>query len=136
MPKLTKMSEEDKRESHRISSAKLYNKDREHSLAIQKKSREKSKEIIINYYSKGKNCCDCCGETTKEFLTLDHINNDGTQERRKLNGGGHHNYRFIIKNNFPPGYRIMCYNCNCGRARTINKICPHKIYGKNKKEVK
>lgn len=84
---------------------------------------------IISHYSKGKNCCNCCGETTREFLTVDHINNDGAIQR-KAKGfvwGGHQNYRFIIRNNYPPGYQILCYNCNCGRSRRIDKICPHKI---------
>jgi hypothetical protein len=33
----------------------------------------------------------------------------------------------FYKNNFPRGYRILCYNCNCGRALN-NGICPHKDF--------
>jgi hypothetical protein len=90
------------------------------------------RDRIISHYSNGKNECACCGENTPLFLTIDHINNNGSKERMlfgKRNGssGGHHNYRRIIKNNFPIGYQILCYNCNCGRARTETKICPHKL---------
>src|SRR5881396_3810055 len=28
--------------------------------------------------------CACCGETTFEFLTIDHVRNDGKQHRRAL----------------------------------------------------
>ncbi len=33
-------------------------------------------------------------------------------------------YRWIIKNNFPEEFQILCFNCNSGRH--INGgICPH-----------
>ena len=101
-------------------------------LEIHKKWRDKIKAQVISHYSNGKMNCACCGENTREFLTVDHINNDGTKQRKLFTGGGHHNYRFIIKNKFPVGYQILCYNCNCGRARTKDKICPHKLNEKNK----
>lgn len=103
----------------------LCRKDRPAKLAAHTKWRNKIKLEVIKFYSKGKMNCACCGEDTPEFLTVDHIANNGTAERKKFTGGGHHNYRYIIKNNFPKGYRIMCFNCNCGRARTADKICPH-----------
>ncbi len=30
-----------------------------------------------------------------------------------------------MENNFPPGFRVLCYNCNCGRNHNKG-ICPHK----------
>ena len=32
------------------------------------------------------------------------------------------------ENNYPDGFQILCYNCNCGRAfnRDNHNICPHK----------
>lgn len=82
---------------------------------------------LIDHYSKGKMVCACCGEGTYIFLTLDHINNNGTSERKKYAGGGHQHYRWIIKNGMPDGYQVLCYNCNCGRAKTEDKKCPHEL---------
>lgn len=64
--------------------------------------------------------CRCCGETTPEFIEIDHINNDGRAHRRIT---GRHVYVWIIKNNFPDDLQLLCANCNRGRAKF--GICPH-----------
>lgn len=69
----------------------------------------KRKEKILKHYG-GK--CASCGETTPEFLCIDHINNDGNIERKKLGLRGGNLYGHIIKNNFPDTYQILCFNCN------------------------
>jgi hypothetical protein len=67
--------------------------------------------------------CVCCGEETVAFLTIDHI--DGcTPEQRKREGQGSALHRYLIKHNFPPGYQVLCFNCNLGRA-LCNGVCPH-----------
>ena len=67
--------------------------------------------------------CACCGETHKEFLTVDHINGDG-KEHRKLAGGNTKGiYRWLKKHNFPPGFRILCMNCNFALGHS--GYCPH-----------
>lgn len=66
--------------------------------------------------------CKCCGETTIEFLSLDHIAGDGAKHRREI-GGGANTYRWIIKNNFPPGFQVLCMNCNFAKGKS--KYCPH-----------
>ena len=76
---------------------------------------------IINHYG---NKCYCCGETEIKFLTIDHLNNNG-YEFRKKGIRGLAIYRWIIKNDFPKDINIACFNCNCGRAKN-NGICPHK----------
>jgi len=79
---------------------------------------------VFIHYSHGTLKCNCCGEMTFGFLTLDHINNDGHRQRKKgLNSTGLMPY--LIKNNYPSGFQILCYNCNCGRAHTPDKKCPH-----------
>lgn len=83
-----------------------------------------NKRKVIEAYG-GK--CACCGENTIEFLTIDHINNDGAEDR-KNNGNkiGGKLYRWLIKNNFPQnGYQILCYNCNC--AKGFFGYCPHNM---------
>jgi len=94
---------------------------------ITKKLRDKNRDLVFRHYG---NKCSCCGESTKEFLTIDHINNDGANHRREngLRGGGAV-HRWLINHNFPEDFQILCFNCNC--AKYIYKICPHK-----KKELK
>jgi len=84
--------------------------------------RKNQKRLIIDRYG-GK--CFCCGEENIKFLTIDHINNDGSIHKRQLKSQKISLYRWIIKNNFPKNvFQIACYNCNCARALN-NFICPH-----------
>jgi hypothetical protein len=53
--------------------------------------------------------------TTLAALTIDHPNDNGAEERRKLFGtrlrAGAPFYRWLKKHNFPDGYRVLCFNC-------------------------
>ncbi len=72
--------------------------------------------------------CACCGETEYMFLTLDHINNDGAEDRVKIagrrNAAGTHTYKWLKARDYPPGYQVLCMNCNFGK-RMNNGVCPH-----------
>jgi len=93
----------------------------------QKLRREEVKRKVFDYYG---HACVCCGETEEMFLTLDHENNDGAQHKKligKGNGktvGSFRVYLWIIANNYPSGFRTLCFNCNCGRQRNGGH-CPH-----------
>lgn len=80
------------------------------------------RQDIFNAYGKQ---CACCGESQKEFLTIDHINGDGAKHRRERNGSNL--YVWLRQNDYPEGFQTLCWNCNC--AKHIYGICPH-----NKKE--
>ena len=67
--------------------------------------------------------CSCCGEDNPLFLTIDHTDGGGNQHREEV-GSGVIFYAWLKKHGFPKGYRVMCFNCNCGRARN-GGICPH-----------
>ena len=71
-----------------------------------------NKQKVINHY--GKKCIQC-SENNIEKLTIDHMNNDGAEHRRKTNcGTGQLLYRWIIKNNYPENiFQTLCFNCNC-----------------------
>lgn len=75
--------------------------------------------------------CACCGETNEKFLTIDHINNDGNVHRREMGWtapgkrGGGNIHQWLKAHNYPPGFQILCYNCNMGKARNGGR-CPHK----------
>ncbi len=103
----------------------------EERKANQKKNRDKpeSKENrlkVLQYYSKRLSksnipCCNCCGLNSHiEFLTVDHIAGrqemDSEPELKKLKYmsklSGTALVIWIIKNNFPKGFQILCHNCN------------------------
>lgn len=86
-----------------------------------KTDRRKSKlEVLKNYGEK----CACCGEGEIEFLTIDHIEGGGGLHRKKLRDSGEfHIYRWLKKNHWPKGYRVLCLNCN--GARGFFGYCPH-----------
>lgn len=92
--------------------------------AINARYRMKLKIDVLTHYANGKPSCYCCGETQIHFLGLDHMNNDGMQER-KTTGGGHAAYRWLKTNRYPiKNYKIACQNCNS--ARYYYGECPHK----------
>lgn len=84
------------------------------------------REKIFNHYGAA---CVCCKEDTNEFLTLDHINNDGATHRMSIFGrnktGGYPFYLWVIRNNYPDDLQVMCMNCNM--AKRIYGKCPHKV---------
>ena len=71
--------------------------------------------------------CACCGEGEPMFLTLDHINNDGTRHRREI-GTNQKILRSLQASGYPPGFQVLCSNCNHGRHRN-GGTCPHKKSG-------
>jgi hypothetical protein len=53
------------------------------------------------------------------FLTIDHIENNGAEHRRQQRNGqnkGHDIYAWLRKNNYPEGFQVLCYNCNCAKG--------------------
>lgn len=114
---------------HKLNSKKwVKNNPKERKLIVNKSNkitRDTKKQLVISHYSKGTNKCACCGEDEIAFLTIDHINGGGNVQR-KTTGSGSSFYWWLVKNNFPKGYQVLCYNCNCGRAKTKDGICPHK----------
>ena len=77
---------------------------------------------VLSHYSQGKLTCACCDESMYEFLCLDHIDGGGTQHRKEL--GTKYIYAWLIRNNYPEGYQVMCHNCNM--AKGFYGQCPHK----------
>lgn len=88
---------------------------------------QKRKRIrVLSRYSNGIPHCACCGEDTYEFLALDHIDGNGSKHRRELGlKTGRDTYDWVIKNNFPDGFQVLCHNCNFASGHY--KICPHKL---------
>lgn len=66
--------------------------------------------------------CQCCGESTYEFLSIDHINGKKEAEHPR-SYTGNKLYGWLIRNNFPPGFQTLCFNCNL--AKGFFGACPH-----------
>ncbi len=87
-----------------------------------KRHRELRNKILIHYGGNPPKCA-CCKENYIEFLGVDHINGDGAKERKEFKRRGVNFYRYLIKNNYPKGYRILCHNCNMSFG--LYGYCPH-----------
>ena len=83
---------------------------------------QRKKLRCLEYYGGNPPICACCGEKEKQFLSLDHTNGGGNLHRREIGKGNICNW--IIKNKFPQGFQVLCYNCNC--AKGFFGKCPHK----------
>ena len=104
----------------RTSCAKCSNK---RVSEYQKKIRIK---VLLHYSKNNKLECECCGTTHYEFLVIDHIKGGGCEHRREIFGdtkGGFRFYRWIVNNNYPVGFRVLCHNCNMSLG--LYGYCPH-----------
>lgn len=78
------------------------------------------RQQVYDHYG---NNCECCGETQYEFLSIDHKNGGGTQHRLRDNIRGSSIIGWIIANDYPDEFRILCHNCN--QAIGFYGRCPH-----------
>ena len=91
---------------------------------LRNKRNIRMKLMIFNHYSNYDIKCNCCGENMIEFLSIDHINNDGASHRKIV---PHSNlYSWIINNDYPSGFQILCMNCNFAKGQSKDHICAHK----------
>lgn len=63
------------------------------------------------YEAYGGFVCACCGNTREECLQIDHVNGGGHAHIKDL-GSNVKLYTWIINNNYPPDFQILCANCN------------------------
>lgn len=75
--------------------------------------------------------CSCCGETQDAFLAIDHIDGGGNEHRRSLSStgrmvGSSNFYAWLRRSNFPPGFTVLCHNCNFAKSHNPGG-CPHQI---------
>jgi hypothetical protein len=88
------------------------------------------KQLVINKY--GGQICACCLEYKKNlcFLQIDHIHGGGRKHKRDMSiNGGTAFYKWLKRNNFPPGYQVLCCCCNFGKGQYGE--CPHKAERRN-----
>lgn len=71
---------------------------------------EKRNEALMGLGNK----CEHCGERRREFLSIDHVNDDGYIERKDSK---YELPMLVIKSGFDKSkYQILCYNCNMSKA--------------------
>ncbi len=97
------------------------------------------REEVLQYYSKLHSnsdipCCRCCGESIHDFLALDHIlgrkEMDSIPELVAIGYSSKTHstalVKWIIENNFPDYFQILCQNCNFAKGiKRNNNKCPH-----------
>jgi len=75
-------------------------------------------------YSNGKPKCACCSIDNIDVLSIDHIIPQSYFKGEKKRLGVELN-RYLINNNFPRGYQILCRNCN--QSKSNKSLCYHQI---------
>ena len=96
-------------------------------------------KILLHYskYISNSNipCCNCCGENSHvDFLDIDHIAGKNQMDSEpklikldyssKLRGKGL--IQWILENNYPNGFQILCHNCNVAKGLIgNNNNCTH-----------
>ena len=86
--------------------------------------RQELKYEVLSHYSVESEpiCEDCLKKgiriTNINLLTIDHELGGGNEHRKQIGGGGQATYRWLKRNNFPDGYKVLCFGCNtCERRR-------------------
>ena len=64
--------------------------------------------------------CRCCGETDPSYFQIDHVYNDGSQD--KLFRDAHWSRRATLIKENPSRYQILCANCNYAKHYNDGKI--------------
>jgi hypothetical protein len=74
-------------------------------------SRKLREQVLAHYGDK----CACCGTRTQ--LGIDHVAGNGAAHRSEIlgdsnAGGAPRFYLWLVRNNFPTGYQVLCQPCN------------------------
>ena len=110
---------------------KWQNKNKEHIRDYQKRYFLELKEKVFRYYCGKKLRCMCeCGCNNANHILFLSLYRKGSRIRigdtdesfGRLRQESIQKYRWIIKNNFPSDFQVLCHNCNHGK-RINNGIC-------------
>lgn len=105
--------------SKRCQENAYYKKNVEKENARNREKYRKARRIVLEHY--GCYChCPSCTVTHPNFLSLEHEHGGGNRHREQIKINI---YTWIIRNGFPEGFTVLCFNCNC--AKGFYGICPH-----------
>lgn len=107
--------------AHQVEINNRYSKkNRDKIKAYHRKIRQ---EVISKYGGK----CVCCGETDWRFLAIDHVSQNGGEERKQLygsqNGSSGAWYLKLRREHLREDLRVLCHNCNMAVFQFGE--CPH-----------
>ena len=83
----------------------------QYSQEYRKRRQVKDRKLVYDHYGLK---CVRCGEPDPVVLTIDHIKQDGHGHKQggcKNRMSGYVLYRWLVRNDFPEGYRVACANC-------------------------
>lgn len=83
--------------------------------------KQNIKQECLVHYSKSV-ACACCGVKDTDVLSIDHISGEGRKHRKSV-GEGSTFYAWLRREKFPPGYKVLCLNCNFSIG--CRGYCPH-----------
>lgn len=129
-----KENKEKIKEKHESLSEEEYN-----DLLIRQKEWNQNQKLLAFQKISKQNIPSCkfCEEQNLDFLTIDHIKNDGHKWRktRKMQG-----YNFINNNKISAeelsSLQILCYNCNCGKTRKYFNLTDEERTSQQKHAIK
>ena len=90
-------------------------RDRDKARANYRRYHRSIRLRVLNHFGGKCQWPDGCDITDPDMLQIDHINGDGYKHRKERKASAHGGaslHMWLIKNNFPPGFRILCANHN------------------------
>jgi len=90
-------------------------------LDTAREAMQRRRRAVIDRYG---GACVCCGETSIGFLGIDHVNGDGAEHRKSV--PGNQIYTWLRVNGFPPGFQVLCHNCNWYKRTGAECTCPYR----------
>lgn len=101
----------------RAEKRRYYLANKEYMNKRNKAYNRKIRSLVLDHYGR---LCKCCGETTEEFLAIDHIEGGGRKHKRE--NGWYCLTAWLWKHKFPEGFQTLCHNCNQAK---VYGVCPH-----------
>jgi hypothetical protein len=95
-------------------------------LSGRKRERSELRVRVLRHHAGGDPSCACCGERETRFLVVDHTEGGGNKHRKEIGRVGTHFYKWLLENEFPPGFRVLCHNCNFSIGAYGD--CPHRTF--------
>lgn len=72
--------------------------------------------------------CKHCGIDTLQFLTIDHIADDGAEHRKLIGSSSSALYRWLASQNYPEGFQTLCWNCNALKCQGALRTTAYSAY--------
>lgn len=119
-----KQYREDNREKRRKWNRDWIQNNKERYNASKYIYRDKLKIEIMDYYGGGE--CKWCGIKDIDVLCIDHIDNDGAEDRLKRgvsgrSSAGTNAYEALKRDGFPEGFQVLCANCNLKKEQELKR---------------